>query len=213
MERPAFGTTTTPVILSEARSAQSKDPEAVRPTTTASTFSTTTGSLALAPEPSAQPEPDRPQLVEAVIDLAAAADPQTNLDLDALQSSLVSALAAVKGQQSASDTLHDATLTLAPNASAPDTLEIQTTLSKPMLAIAFNADATRILTTTLRQSHPNLKFILLPGTPASSAAPKKKRAAASGSATELAENHPMVKEAKRLFSAEISNVIDLRDKD
>ena len=213
VERPAFGTTTTPVILSEARSAQSKDPEAVRPTTTASTFSTTTGSLALAPEPSAQPEPDRPQLVEAVIDLAAAADPQTNLDLDALQRALVSALAAVKGQQSASDTLHDATLTLAPNASAPDTLEIQTTLSKPMLAIAFNADATRILTTTLRQSHPNLKLTLLPGTPASSAAPKKKRAAASGSATELAENHPMVKEAKRLFSAEISNVIDLRDKD
>ncbi len=212
MERPAFGTTTTPVILSEARSAQSKDPEAVRPTTTASTFSTTTGSLALAPEPSAPPEPDRPQLVEAVIDLAAAAEPQTNLDLDALQSSLVSALAAVKGQQSASDTLHDATLTLAPNASAPDTLEIQTTLSKPMLAIAFNADATRILTTTLRQSHPNLKLTLLPGTPASSA-PKKKRAAASGSATELAENHPLVKEAKRLFSAEISNVIDLRDKD
>jgi DNA polymerase-3 subunit gamma/tau len=205
VERPAFGTTTNPVILSEARSAQSKDPEAVRPTSAASTFSTTTGSLALAPEPTAKP--DRPQLVEAIIDLAAAAAPQTNLDLDALQSALVSALAAVKGQQSASDALHDATLTL-----AGDTLQIQTAVSKAMLPTLFNTDANRILTAALRQSHPNLKLTLLPGTPATTA-PKKKRAAASGSAAELAENHPMVKEAKRLFSAEISNVIDLRDKD
>ena len=208
MERPAFGTTTNPVILSEVPpAAQPKDPEPVRPATTTSTFSTTTGSLALAPERATEPEPDRPQLVEAVIDLAAAAAPQTNLDLDAIQSALVSALDAVKGQQSASTAIHDATLTL-----AGDTLEIQTAVSKAMLPTLFNADADRILKATLRQSHPNLKLTLLPGTPAS-APPKKKRAAAAGSATELAENHPMVQEAKRLFSAEISNVIDLRDKD
>lgn len=162
---------------------------------------TTEGSLALAPEPTPKPE-DRPQLVES----------QPTLDLDALQQTLVSALAAVKGQQSASDAIHDATLTLAPSSANPDTLNIQTTLSKPMLPAVFNADANRILTATLRQQQPNLKLSLLPGTPAS-AAPKKKRAAAAGSATELAENHPMVKEAKRLFSAEISNVIDLRDND
>jgi hypothetical protein len=29
----------------------------------------------------------------------------------------------------------------------------------------------------------------------------------------MAEKHPMVQEARRLFEAEISNVIDLRDKD
>ena len=205
MERPLYPGTqtpvpsasvTNPVILSEAApAAQSKNPEAVRPTPTASTFSTTDGSLALAPEPTLQPE-ERPSLV-----------PQTDIDLDTLQSTLVAALAAVKGQQSASDAIHDATLTL-----AGDTLNIQTTFSKHTLAAMFNADANRILTATLRQSHPNLKLSLLPGT-AASAAPKKKRAAAAGSATELAENHPMVKEAKRLFSAEISNVIDLRDKD
>jgi DNA polymerase III subunit gamma/tau len=189
---PAPSATTNPVILSEAApTAKPKDPEAVRPTTTAATFSTTDGSLALAPEPN-HPEPERPQLV-----------PQT--DLDALQSTLVSALAAVKGQQSASDAIHDATLTI-----TGDTLNIQTTLSKAMLPIALNAEANRILTATLRQH--NLKLALLPGTTAS-AAPKKKRAAASGSAAELAENHPVVQQAKRLFSAEISNVIDLRDKD
>jgi DNA polymerase-3 subunit gamma/tau len=200
VERPAFGTTTNPVILSEAApAAKSKDPEAVRPPTTASTFSTTDGSLALAPEPTPRPE-DRPQLVESPT-------PQTNPDLDALQSTLVSVLDAVKGQQSASTAIHDATLTL-----TGDTLQIQTAVSKAMLPTLFNADADRILKATLRQSHPNLKLTLLPGTPAA-AAPKKKRAAASGSAAELAENHPLVKEAKRLFSAEISNVIDLRDKD
>jgi DNA polymerase-3 subunit gamma/tau len=209
-------TATNPVILSEAsrtgspasllagaeRDAKSKDPEAVRPTITASAFSTTDGSLALAPEPK---QAERPHLVPESTPEPASL-PQTNVDLDALQSSLVSALAAVKGQQSASDALHDATLTV-----AGDTLQIQTSVSKAMLPTLFNADANRILTATLRQSHPNLKLTLLPGTPA--AAPKKKRAAASGSAAELAENHPMVKEAKRLFSAEISNVIDLRDKD
>ena len=155
---------------------------------------TTDGSLALAPESPPQPG-DRPQLV-----------PQSAPDLDALQSALVAALAAVKGQQSASDAIHDATLTI-----SGDTLNIQTTLSKQMLPVAFNADATRILTAALRQSHPNLKLSLLPGT--ATAVPKKKRAAAAGSAQDLAENHPLVKEAKRLFSAEISNVIDLRDKD
>ena len=181
------------VILSER--SESKNPEAVRPTPTASTFSTTDGSLALAPEPTPAPE-ERPALVSP-----------TNLDLDTLQQSLVAALAAVKGQQSASDAIHDATLTL-----TGDTLNIQTTFSKHTLAAMFNADANRILTAALRASHPNLKLSLLPGT-AASATPKKKRAAAAGSAQDLAENHPMVKEAKRLFSAEISNVIDLRDKD
>src|SRR5580658_9225324 len=190
-----------PLILSEARGGQSKDPEAVRPATTASTFSTTDGSLALAPEPTSKAE-ERPQLVEP------APTPSTNLDLDTLQSTLVAALAAVKGQQSASDAIHDATLTV-----TGDTLNIQTAVSKAILPTLFNADASRILTATLRQSHPNLKLSVLPGTPAAAAAPKKKRAAAAGSATELAENHPMVKEAKRLFTAEISNVIDLRDKD
>jgi DNA polymerase-3 subunit gamma/tau len=185
-----------PVILSEAAlAAQPKDPEAVRPTTTSSTFSTTDGSLALAPEPALHPE-DRPQLV-----------PQSTPDLDALQASLTEPLAAVKGQQSASDAIHDSTLSI-----AGDTLNIQTAVSKAMLPTLFNAEANRILTATLRQLHPNLKLLLLPGTPAA-AAPKKKRAAAAGSATELAENHPLVQQAKRLFSAEISNVIDLRDKD
>jgi DNA polymerase-3 subunit gamma/tau len=166
---------------------------------TATATTTTDGSLALASEPTPKPE-DRPHLVESPT-------PQTTPDLDALQSTLADALAAVKGQQSASDAIHDATLSI-----TGDTVQIQTTLSKQMLPVAFNAEANRILTAALRQHQPGLKFTLLPGTAAPSA-PKKKRAAAAGSAQDLAENHPLVQEAKRLFSAEISSVIDLRDKD
>jgi DNA polymerase-3 subunit gamma/tau len=124
---------------------------------------------------------------------------------------MVTALAAVKGQQSASEQLEDSTLTLKGN-----TLAIHTTLSKTMLPIVLNADAERTLKTALREANAGsltLKFLpSAPAASAASAAPKKPRQTASGSAAELAEKHPMVQEARKLFSAEISNVIDLRGK-
>jgi DNA polymerase-3 subunit gamma/tau len=131
------------------------------------------------------------------------------LDLSALQTAIIQALAATKGQQSASEQLEEATFTLAAN-----TLTIQTTISKAMLPILFNAEADRILKATLRQhTTAALKLELLPGAPATIAAVKKpNRPAASGSAAELAERHPMVQEAKRIFATELSNVIDLRNK-
>jgi DNA polymerase-3 subunit gamma/tau len=122
---------------------------------------------------------------------------------------MVTALAAIKGQQSASEQLEDSTLTLKGN-----TLEIHTTLSKTMLPVVLNADAERTLKAALREANAGaliLKFF--PGAPATSAAPKKPRQAVSGSVAELAEKHPMVQEARKLFSAEISNVIDLREKE
>jgi hypothetical protein len=48
--------------------------------------------------------------------------------------------------------------------------------------------------------------------PAAASAPKATRVALSGSAAELANKHPLVQQAIELFSAEISNIIDLRDK-
>jgi DNA polymerase-3 subunit gamma/tau len=218
VERPLYSGTqaTTPsasaktsVILSEvAPAAQSKDPDGPRPSTAAPPFSTpapTDGSLALAPE--TQPEPDRPHLV------AKSPEPASALDIAALHSALIAALAAVKGQQTASDAIHDATFTLAPNIGPPDTLQVQTTLSKTMLPVVLNGEAERLLKAALRHAAPTLKLALLPGAPAANGAKKTARPAPVGSATELAEKHPMVQEAKRLFSAEISNVIDLRDKD
>ena len=164
-------------------------------------ITSTAGSLALAPEPErAQPAP----VPIAETQPAASGDH----DLSALHTALLGALDNVKGQQSASDAIHDATLAV-----AGDTLQVQTTLSKAMLPVVVNAEAERLLKAALRQAAPTLKLTLLPGTAGANGAKKPKRAAASGSATELAEKHPLVQEAKRLFSAEISNVIDLRDKD
>jgi DNA polymerase-3 subunit gamma/tau len=178
----------------------------------------TAGSMALAPAPLADAPVAEvqtgPQLVvpsiaaPSVPAVAAEPSPATNLDLESLQSALVAALAAVKGQQSASEQIEEATLKLNDN-----TLEIHTTLSKTMLPVILNADAERTLKTAMRESNAgSIGLKLIPGVPPAVAGVKKPRAAASGSAAELAEKHPMVQEARRLFSAEISNVIDLRDK-
>jgi DNA polymerase-3 subunit gamma/tau len=165
----------------------------------------TAGSLALASEPEPLPTSTAtgPQLV------VTQPGPTAALDLNGLQSACVIALAAVKGQTSASEQIEDSTFS-----HEGDILNIQTTLSTQMLPVVLNAEAERILQTTLRAAVPGLKLRLLPGVPESaSAAPKKPRAAASGSVAELAQKHPLVQQAMQLFSAEISNVIDLRGKD
>jgi DNA polymerase III subunit gamma/tau len=174
----------------------------------------TAGSLALAPAPLAEAQSPEaqpgPQLVvHSIAAVADAPSPATNLDLDVLHTALVSALAAVKGQQSASEQIEDSTLTL-----NGETLEVHTTLSRTMLPVVLNADAERIMKAAMRETSASLLTLkLIPGAPTATSAPKRPRQAASGSVAELAEKHPMVQEAKRLFSAEISNVIDLREKD
>ena len=162
---------------------------------------TTAGSMALAPEPTPTPAASGPQLVPAQA-------PTSSPDADTLQSAMASALSAAKGQQSATDTIEDSTFTL-----ADGTLTIQTTVSKQMLPVLLNAEAERILKSVLAaNSAAHLKLQILPGVPTTVSAPKKPRAASAGSAAELAEKHPIVQQAKQLFSAEISNIIDLRDK-
>jgi DNA polymerase-3 subunit gamma/tau len=82
-----------------------------------------------------------------------------------------------------------------------------------MLPLLINADALNTIKSVLAQHNVKLRLNLLPGEAGAVAAPKPKRAAAAGSVKELAEKHPIVQQARKLFSAEISNVIDLRDKD
>ncbi len=129
--------------------------------------------------------------------------------LAGLRTAIVAALMNTKGQTSAAEQLEDAAWTL-----GNGTLEIQTTLSKTMLPVLINAEADKIIRSTLREHGPaGLTFKLLPGTAATNGtAAKTTRAAQAGSAAELAEKHPLVQEARRLFSADISNVIDLREK-
>jgi DNA polymerase-3 subunit gamma/tau len=202
-----------------------------------SAAASTEGSLALADhqDPPSQPsslaphQNTRPHLVVAPVDVPAPAAPihtapihtpdlvadpiiapsDAPLDLVALHTTLIAALGSVKGQQSASEQIEESSLVL--NGSV---LEVQTALSKTMLPVVLNADAERILKAALRnQGLGSLKLTFLPGAAAAAGAPKKERKATSGSAAELAEKHPMVQEARRLFSADISNVVDLREKD
>jgi len=148
-------------------------------------------------------EPEPVLTVEAVPPLSN----ESGTDLEGLQHLLSAALAAVKGQTSASEQIEDSTLSL-----SGDTLTVQTTLSKTMLPVIFNAEADRILKAALRTANVgNAKLQLLPGAPAAASAKPKKRVATSGSAAELAQKHPLVQQAIELFSAEISNIIDLRD--
>ena len=177
-------------------------PEPSRPEPTA-----TAGSMALAPAPVPESQ-SGPQLVPPVAAIATEPSPPNNLDLDALHSALITALAAIKGQQSASEQVEESTLKL-----NGGILEIHTTLSKTMLPVVLNAEAERTMKTVLRDQASALTLKLIPGVAAAATGPKKPRAAASGSVAEMAEKHPVVQEARRLFSAEISNVIDLREKE
>jgi len=82
-----------------------------------------------------------------------------------------------------------------------------------MLPVIFNADAERTMKSVLRDRAETLLLKLMPGVVVANEAVRKPRTPAKGSVAEMAEKHPMVQEARLLFSAEISNVIDLRDKD
>jgi DNA polymerase-3 subunit gamma/tau len=165
----------------------------------------TDGSLALAS--AAAPQPERPQLVLAHPEPGRNPNTDSTPDLAAIRSAAVAALESSKGQQSAADALSEASFRL-----QGDTLEIAATVSKAMLPVIFNAEAERTIKSALRDAGAgNLRLRFSPGAPAANGA-KQKRAPRAGSAAELAENHPVVQQAKRLFSAELSNVIDLRDK-
>jgi DNA polymerase-3 subunit gamma/tau len=162
----------------------------------------TEGSLALAAGAVAEVRLERPHLVPSV------AAP-LELDLVELQGKMVAALGSVKGQASASEQIEEATLAL-----EGDTVSVQTGLSKTMLPVVMNAEAEKILRGVLRECGGEaLKLVLLPGLGAAVAVKKVARAAMAGSAAEMAERHPVVQEARRLFSAEISNVVDLRGND
>jgi DNA polymerase-3 subunit gamma/tau len=163
----------------------------------------TEGSLALAVEPVVEVRVERPHLVAPM-----AAVEVGPLDLAELQGKMVAALGSVKGQTSASEQMEEATLAL-----EGDTLRVQTGLSKTMLPVVMNAEAEKILKGVLREvGGAALMLLLLPGVPAA-AQKRVTRVAMAGSAAELAEKHPVVQEARRLFSAEISNVVDLRERD
>ena len=186
----------------------------------------TEGALALAdlpkPEPVAAQNP-RPHLVaptpvapapiaiqsEPIATPDIATDAISSIDPRALQQAFVDALASTKGQDTASHQIEESTFAM-----NGDTLEVQTTVSAKMIPIMINAEADRVMKTVLRtQNLGTLKLKFLPGT--APVAPKERanRPSAAGSAEELAAKHPIVQQARQLFSAEVIRVDDLRGKD
>jgi DNA polymerase-3 subunit gamma/tau len=151
---------------------------------------------------------DSPEIAAAESNLVSPQASAADINLEQLQHAVVSALASVKGQKSASEQIEESTFSIDGR-----TIAIQTGLSATMLQIVLNADAERIIKATLRvQGAVDLTLKLLPGTTATAAQPKPSRPPAVGSAADLAARHPVVQQARQLFNAEISRVIDLRDK-
>ncbi len=148
------------------------------------------------PEPELVPEPIPEPL--AVTPPVPAGEDSANLQkamMEALQSA---------GQGSAADAIEDSSIAVV-NGEA----RIQTQLSKTLLPITINPEAEKLVKAALR-THGLLKHTLLPGA-ATSAAARKPRAAKSGSAQAKAEQHPLVQQARKLFDAELQQVIDLSE--
>jgi DNA polymerase-3 subunit gamma/tau len=125
-----------------------------------------------------------------------------------LQQAAVEALASAKSQSTAADAIAESEFTL-----AGTSLTIRTAVSKTLLSSVLNSEAEKLLRAAINGISPGLTIQIVAGAAAKSEAPKRPRAAASGSATARALEHPVVQEAQRLFNAEIRNVIDLSSQD
>jgi DNA polymerase-3 subunit gamma/tau len=127
---------------------------------------------------------------------------------EVLQQAAVDALTGAKNQDTAADAMADAEWVV-----TESDVRVQTELSTTMLPMVVNGEAEKLIRGALRDAGAgNLKLTLVPGVKTASA-PKKPRAAKSGSAQAKAMDHPIVQRAQTLFNAEIRSVIDLRDND
>ena len=127
---------------------------------------------------------------------------------EVLQQAAVDALTGAKNQDTAADTMADAEWII-----TDGEIRVQTGVSKTVLPMVVNAAAEKLIKGALRDAGAGaLRLTFVPGVK-TAAAPKKPRAAKSGSAQAKAMDHPIVQRAQTLFNAEIRSVIDLRDND
>jgi len=127
---------------------------------------------------------------------------------EVLQKAAVDALTEAKNQDTAADAMADADWTV-----TESEIRVQTEVSQTMLPMVVNPEAEKLIKGALREAGAgNLKLTLVAGVK-TAVAPKKPRAAKSGSAQAKAMDHPVVQRAQTLFNAEIRSVIDLRDND
>jgi len=172
-----------------AECAQVKAPSTPAPSTVPET---TSGSLALAPEPS----PDTSPKASPDIDLEQIRDAITA----ALDSGAHNTAAALLGSSKWTS-------------KGAGSIEVEVPTRKTMLSLTINGEAEKICRDTLRSLGIQHKLRFLPGEGVTSeentASPKL---ALGGSVQAQALEHPLVKQAQELFHAEVRSVLDLRGK-
>ena len=172
-----------------AECTQVKAPSTPAPSTVPET---TSGSLALAPEPS----PDTSPKASPDIDLEQIRDAITA----ALDSGAHNTAAALLGSSKWTS-------------KGAGSIEVEVPTRKTMLSLTINGEAEKICRDTLRSLGIQHKLRFLPGEGVTSeentASPKL---ALGGSVQAQALEHPLVKQAQELFHAEVRSVLDLRGK-
>jgi DNA polymerase-3 subunit gamma/tau len=156
---------------------------------------TTSGALALAPQPSV-PEP----VTEAAPALALGAA----LDLDRLRDAVCSALEAA-GHNTAASLLDAGTWS-----ETAEQVRIGVVAKKTMLGLVMTPEAEKITRSAARPFTPK-PIAVTPGEGTAAARASAPRAASNGSVQATALEHPLVKTARELFNAQVHSVVDLRE--
>jgi DNA polymerase-3 subunit gamma/tau len=148
---------------------------------------TTSGALALAPEPEA-------------------GDPSGPLDLDSVRDTVCSALEA-QGHSTAAVLLSNGQWR-----QKGASIEVEVGIKKTMLGLTMNAEAEKICKGALRAIGINHKLSFIPGEAASSGPrlASNPKPAAAGSIQAVALENPLVRQAQEFFQAEVRSVLDLR---
>lgn len=138
-----------------------------------------------------------------------AAGPLPTAGLEAMRVSILNALREGAAQTSAADALAEGDWVL-----EGGVLRVHTVLSKSLVALLLNAEANLIIKKALAaHAFADLRFEVVSATPKRAASAASSRGSLRpGSVEARAQQHPIVREAQRLFNAEIRNVIDLSSK-
>jgi DNA polymerase-3 subunit gamma/tau len=139
------------------------------------------------------------------VSLPAATAAVATLDVDAVRAAILNALAE-RGHTTVTTLLSDSQWSQSATG-----IEVQTSTSKTLLAVAYNQEAEKIAKEVLRAHTPaGTRITVLAGngsTPQASSAPARN----TGSSAKALE-HPGVQQARDLFRAEVRSVVDLREK-
>jgi DNA polymerase-3 subunit gamma/tau len=152
------------------------------------------------PQAAAIPEPVRPE--QAALPVAS-----TTLDLDGMRNAACDALAAA-GHATAATLIGAGTWT-----ETPEAIVVEVAAKKVMLGLTMNADADKIARAAMRPfAGQPLRAVQWVPSENGSRQKTAARPAPIGSVQAAALDNPLVQQAKQLFSAEVRNVVDLRDK-